>query len=92
MKCPYVIVGGLRGAEDGGACGAAEFRERVWDGWQGGWTQLLLFLQAPAEGDKHTSHIFSIERHNRSHLGVDKVLIRHYISQELLQSKSIYFM
>lgn len=48
-----MVVGGLYGAENGGACWAAELRERVGDGRQGGWTQLLLFLQAPAEGDTH---------------------------------------
>lgn len=53
-RCTNVVLRGLYGAEHRGACWAAELRERVWDGWQGGWTQLLLFLQAPAEGDTHT--------------------------------------
>ena len=49
-----MVVTGLYGAEDRGACRAAELGERVGNGWQGGWTQLLLFLQAPAEGDTHS--------------------------------------
>lgn len=48
-----MLVRALRGAENRGACGAAELRERVGNGRQGGWTQLLLFLQAPTEGDTH---------------------------------------
>lgn len=50
----YLVVGGLDGAENRRACRAAELWERVGDGWQRGWTELLLFLQAPAEGDTHT--------------------------------------
>ena len=53
--CTYVVVGGLHGAKNGGACWAAELRERVGDGRQGGRTQQMLFLQAPAEGDTHTN-------------------------------------
>lgn len=49
-----MVVGGLYGAENRGACWAAEFRERVGYGRQGGRTQLVFFLQAPAEGDTHT--------------------------------------
>lgn len=51
-----MVVRGLCWAENRGASWAAELRERVGDGWQGGWTQLLLFLQAPAEGDTRTHH------------------------------------
>lgn len=49
-----MVVGGLCGAQNGGASWAAELWERIRDGWQGGWTQLMLFLQTPAEGDTHT--------------------------------------
>lgn len=52
--CPYVVVAGLRGAENGGVRGAAEFRERVRDGRQRRWAQLLLFPKKPAGGDKRT--------------------------------------
>lgn len=48
-------VRSLRGARERGTRGAAEFRERVGDGRQRGRTQLVLFLQAPAEGDIHKS-------------------------------------
>lgn len=48
-------VRSLRGAGERGTCGAAELREGVRDGRQRGRTQLVLFLQAPAEGDIHTS-------------------------------------
>lgn len=48
-----MVVRGLRGAHHRGARWAAELRERVGDGWQGGRTQLMLFLKAPAEGDTH---------------------------------------
>lgn len=87
-RCPYVVVRGLRGAENGGASWAAELRERVGDGWQGGWTQLLLFLQAPAEGDIHTSLSYLTKERliilytydHWYHLGVEKVLKKHYIA------------
>lgn len=49
-----MVVRGLYRAENRGTCWAAELRERVGDSRQGGWTQLMLFLQAPAEGDTHT--------------------------------------
>lgn len=50
-------VRSLRGAGEWGTCGAAELRERVRDGWQRGRAQLVLFLQAPAEGDIRTSQL-----------------------------------
>lgn len=49
-----MVVGGLNGAEDGGAGRAAQLGERVGDGRQGGRAQQMLFLQTPAEGDTHT--------------------------------------
>jgi len=51
-----VVVGGLNGAEDGGAGRAAQLGERVGDGRQGGRAQQMLFLQTPAEGDTHTHY------------------------------------
>lgn len=49
-----MVVRGLYGAQNRGSSWAAELRERVGDGWQRGWTQLVLFLQVPAEGDTHS--------------------------------------
>lgn len=49
-----MVVRGLDGAKHRGPCWAAELRERVGDGRQGGRTQMLLSLKAPAEGDTHT--------------------------------------
>lgn len=55
FECSYVDIRSLRGARERGPRGAAEFREWVGDGRQRGRSQLVLFLQAPAEGDIHTS-------------------------------------
>lgn len=56
----------LKRVEDGRSSGTAQLGERVWDGRQGGWPDLvLLFLKSPAGGDQHTHLSYALTQRER---------------------------